>query len=164
LKGVRDDYINVLNLMGAGDISFLPFDQISELCRKYSRGKTKTGKDSRDSLSKVSKSALGSVTSIELGNLPENFKTDLLSTLSSQIDTLQVKKKEEKEPILSIFCFKCRNKHPLRDCPLDSIQLFGFCLETHSVAHCPTLQAMKTSQKGEAEVESLCAIAPRRPW
>ena len=44
LKGVRDDYINVLNLMGAGDISFLPFDQISELCRKYSRGKGKNWK------------------------------------------------------------------------------------------------------------------------
>ena len=39
--------------MGVGDISFLPFDQISELCRKYSRGKAKTWKDSRDSLSKV---------------------------------------------------------------------------------------------------------------
>jgi hypothetical protein len=112
LKGVRDDYINVLNLMGAGDISFLLFDQISELCRKYSRGKAKTGKDSRDSLSKVSISASGSVTRVELGNLLENFKIDLLSTLSSQIDTLQVEKKEEKEPILSIFCSKCRNKHP----------------------------------------------------
>ena len=42
LKGVRDDYINVLNLMGVGDIYFLPFDQISKLCRKYSRGKEKT--------------------------------------------------------------------------------------------------------------------------
>jgi len=83
LKGVRDDYINVLNLMGAGDISFLPFDQIFELCRKYSRGKEKIGKYSRDSLSKVSKSASGSVTRVELGNLLENFKTDLLSTLSS---------------------------------------------------------------------------------
>ena len=50
LKGVRDDYINVLNLLGAGDISFLPFDQISELCRKYYRGKAKIGKYSRDSL------------------------------------------------------------------------------------------------------------------
>ena len=145
LKGVGDDYINVLNLMGVGDISFLPFDQISELCRKYSRGKAKTGKESRDSLSKVSKSTSGSVTRVELGNLLENFKTNLLSTLSSQIDTLQVKKKEEKEPILSIYCSKCRNKHPLRDCSLDSIQFCGFCLETHSVAHCPTLQAMKTS-------------------
>ena len=88
-----------------------------------------------------------------------------MSTLSSQIDTLQVKKnKEEQESILSIFCSKCRNKHPLRDCPFDSIQLCGFSLETHSVAHCPTLQAMKTSQKGEAEAESLCFIAPRIPW
>ena len=69
--------------MGAGDISFLPFCQIFELCRKYSRGKAKEGKDSRDSLSKVSKFALGSVTRVELGNLLENFKTDLLSTLSS---------------------------------------------------------------------------------
>lgn len=83
LKGVRDAYINVLNLMCAGDISFLPFDQISELCRKYSRGKEKARKDSRDSLSKVSISTSGSVTRVELGNLLENFKTDLLSTLSS---------------------------------------------------------------------------------
>ena len=45
--------------MGACDISFLPFDQISELCRKYSRGKEKTGKDLRDSLSKVSKIYFG---------------------------------------------------------------------------------------------------------
>ena len=80
--------------MGAGDISFLPFDQISELCRKYFRGKANTGKDSKDSLSKVSKSASGSVTRVKLGNLLENFKTDLLSTLSSQFDTLKEKKKQ----------------------------------------------------------------------
>ena len=103
LKGIRDDYINVLNLMGAGDISFLPFDQMSELCRKYSRGKAKIGKDSRDSLSEVSKSTSGSVTRIELGNLLENFKTNLLSTLSSQIDTLQVKKIKKKSQFYLSF-------------------------------------------------------------
>ena len=64
LKGIRDEYINVLNLMGVGDISFLPFDQISELCRKYSRGREKTWKDPRESLSKFSKSASGSVTRV----------------------------------------------------------------------------------------------------
>ena len=103
LKGVRDDYINVLNFMGAADISFLPFDQISELCRKYSRGKAKTRKDSRDFLSKVSKYASGSVTRVELGNLLEIFKTYLLSTLSSQIDILQVKKKEKKNQYCLYF-------------------------------------------------------------
>ena len=82
--------------MGVGDISFLPFDQISELCGKYSKGKAKTWKDSRDYLSKVSKSALGSVTRVELGNLLENFKIDLLSTLSSHIDTFTSKEKRRK--------------------------------------------------------------------
>jgi hypothetical protein len=34
--------------MGTCDISFLPFDQIFELCIKYSKGKAKTRKDSRE--------------------------------------------------------------------------------------------------------------------
>ena len=89
LKGIRDEYINVLNLMGASDISFSPFNQIYELCRNYSRGRAKTRKDPMQSLSKVSKSASGSVTRVELGNLLENFKIDLLSTLSSQFDILK---------------------------------------------------------------------------
>ena len=54
LKGIRDEYINVLNLMGPGDISFLPFDQIFELCKNYSKGRAKTRKDPRESPSKVS--------------------------------------------------------------------------------------------------------------
>ena len=87
-----------------------------------------------------------------------------MSTLSSQFHALKAKEKqEEEEPILYMFCSKCWNKHPLRDCSLDSIQLYGFCLETHLVEHCPTLQVMKASQKGEVEGESLCSIAPRRP-
>lgn len=118
--------------MGAGDISYLPFDQISQLCRKYSKGRAKTRKVPTESLSKVSKFFSESVTRVELGNLLEKFKTSILSTLSSQFDTLKSKKKQkEKEPILSIFFSKCRNKHLLRDYPLDSIQLCGFCLETH---------------------------------
>jgi hypothetical protein len=128
-------------------------------------GREKTEKDLRESLSKVSKFASGSVTRVELGNLLENFKTNLFSTLSSQFDTLKAKKKQdEQEPIVSIFFSKFRNKHPLRYCSLDSIQLCGFCLETHPVEHCPTLQGMKTSQKGEVKGESLCSIVPRRPW
>ena len=44
LKEVRDDYINVLNLMGASDISFLPFDQISKLCKNIPEEKQKLEK------------------------------------------------------------------------------------------------------------------------
>ena len=39
LKGIRDEYLDILNVMGKGDISNLPFNEIAELCQKYSRGR-----------------------------------------------------------------------------------------------------------------------------
>jgi len=78
--------------MGKGDISYLPFDEIVELCQKYSRGRPKTGK--RDITSKESKSTTR-VTREEIGSLLENFKTDLLSTLGTQVDLLKEKKKKQ---------------------------------------------------------------------
>jgi hypothetical protein len=77
LKGIHDEYIDILNLMGSGDISSLPFEQIANLCRKYSRGKAKAGKSQRDSLSKVTKSTTGSISKVEIGNLLENLKLNL---------------------------------------------------------------------------------------
>ena len=62
--------------MGKGDISALPFDEIVDLCEKYSRSKARNGK--RTISSKASKSATASVTRAEIGNLLEEFKTDLL--------------------------------------------------------------------------------------
>lgn len=79
----------------------LPFDQLSELCRNYYRGKSKASRDSREPLSKITKSAIGSVTKEEFGKILENFKTNLLSTHSSQIDTLKTnRRKEEKIEVL----------------------------------------------------------------
>jgi hypothetical protein len=43
-------------------------------------------------VAKITKSFVG-VTHVETDNLLENFKTDILSSLSSQFDTLRVKKK-----------------------------------------------------------------------
>ena len=77
--------------MGVGYISQLDFEEISKLCRKYSRSKARYGRGLRDT--RVNKSASGGVTRVELGNLLENFKTDILGTLSSQLDTIKVKKK-----------------------------------------------------------------------
>eukprot|EP00253_Pinus_taeda_P010783 PITA_10783 len=122
LKGVRDEYLDTLNVMGKGDISNLPLEEIVELCQKYSRGRSKIGK--REASSKVAKSGAGGITRAEIGSLLENFSTDLLSTLGTQVDVLKEnKKKEEQEKDLAIFCSKCIKKHPLRECPLDSIQL-----------------------------------------
>ena len=74
-------------------MSTLPFEEIADLCEKYSRSKARYGK--RDLSSKATKSASASVTRAEIGNLLEEFKTDLLSTLGTQIDTLKAKKRKE---------------------------------------------------------------------
>ena len=48
LKGVLEDYIDMLNLMTARDISQKPFKEIVELYWKYSCSKSKVGKGIRE--------------------------------------------------------------------------------------------------------------------
>lgn len=93
LKGIRDEYLDDLNLMGKGDISNLPFEEIVDLCKKYSRSRARNGK--RSMTSKMTKSATGNITRAELGNLFEDFKIDLLSTLGNQIDILKTNKRQD---------------------------------------------------------------------
>jgi len=96
LKGVLEEYIDTLNLMAAGDIYQKNFETICELCRDYSRSRGKAAKSVRESVNRNTKtSTSGGVTRVELGNLLENFKTDLLGTIGSQLDTLKIRKKKE---------------------------------------------------------------------
>ena len=95
LKGIREESLDILNVMGKGDISYLPFDEIQDLCQKYSRGKARTGK--RDIITKVNKSANSGISRAELGNLLEDFKTDLLSTLGTQVEVAKTKKRQEQQ-------------------------------------------------------------------
>jgi len=81
--------------MGKGDICTLPFKEIVDLCEKYSRSKARYGK--RALSSKATKSASSSVIRAETGNLLEEFKTDLLSTLGTQIDTLKQRKDKKRK-------------------------------------------------------------------
>lgn len=113
LKGICDEFIYILNLMGVGDISHLTFDMICDLWWKFSMTKAKTGAGIRNCLSKVTKLATGGVSREKLRNWLEGFKTDLLNTLTSQIDDLKISKnKEEKELVLSIFSLNVkRNIH-----------------------------------------------------
>ena len=46
LKGIQDESLEILNLMGTCDVFQLAYDDIYELCRRYSRGNFKTGKNS----------------------------------------------------------------------------------------------------------------------
>ena len=72
LKTIRDEWIDILNMMGKGDISQLPLPDIAELCINLSRGKCKTIKGPRDpALARVSKSASGTVSRAEIGHMLE---------------------------------------------------------------------------------------------
>ena len=44
LRGIRDDFLDMLNLLGKGDISKEPFGNIVELCKRYSRGSSMNNK------------------------------------------------------------------------------------------------------------------------
>ena len=118
LKGVRDDFIEVLNLMIFGDVYQNPFADKTEYCKRYSRSQAKTGKSIRDPTNRIVKPTSGGVTRIELGNILEKFKTDILNTISSQLDTMKIKRKQEEENVaLAIFCHQCRRKHLEKECP-----------------------------------------------
>ena len=66
LKGLRDDCIEVLNLLSSGDVHQNPFSEISYYYRRYSRGQAKIGKAPRYSFSRNTRQSLGTVTRIEL--------------------------------------------------------------------------------------------------
>lgn len=94
LKAVRDEWIDILNMMGKGDISQLPLSDIGELCVHLSRGKSKTGKGPRDpSPIRVNKSSTGSMSREKIGNMLDEFKTNILGIPSEQIDTLKLQNK-----------------------------------------------------------------------
>jgi hypothetical protein len=141
LKGISEEYLEMLNLMASGDISHKPFAEICEMCKNYSRSRAKTGKNVRDPYNRSLKPiSSGGITRAEIGNLLENFKTDILSTIGSQLDTLKIKKKQEEEnATMSIYCPRCRRKHSSRECPLDNISVCGFCTEDHVTEKCPSL-------------------------
>jgi hypothetical protein len=159
-----EEYIDTLNLMASGDIYQKKFEKISELCRTYSRSKGKATKSVREPVNKNTKtSTAGGVTKVELGNLLDNFKTDLLGTISSQLDTLKIKRKQEEEnPVLSIFFPKCRKRHPLRECPLDNISVCAICTKNHKTEDCPSLPGLQAIFKGGEAPGT--PSAPKKPW
>lgn len=62
LKAIKDEWIDLLNLTGKGDISQLPFVNICDLCVHISRGKAQVGKSPRHPLlSRINKFAAGTV-------------------------------------------------------------------------------------------------------
>jgi hypothetical protein len=108
----------------------------------------------------------GGVTRVEVGNLLENFKTYILSTLNTQLDVLQAKlKKIEQEKALAIFCHMCRRKHGPRDCPLDVVRVCIICTKDHDVEQCPSLPGLKdVFREEEEETDPLYLMAQHCQW
>ena len=70
------------------------------MCRNYSRSKGKVGINLLEPYNRNLKGntpSIGGVRRIELGKLLENFKTDILGAMGSQLDVLQAKKRKEEE-------------------------------------------------------------------
>ena len=90
----------------------------------------------------------------------------MLSSFASQMDTLQIKKKQaEAEAALSIFCSQCRDKHPRRECPLDRKPICTICDKDHDTQNCPSLPGIKAAlQPTDEEAEVVYLMTQRRQW
>ena len=120
----------MLDLLGKGDISKESFEKIIELCKRYSRGSSRNNIwDKRDKLEHdvfdiMQNSSNGGASHAEIGNLLENFKTEMMSSISSKIDVLRVKQKQAIEDLtLGVFYPRCRKNHSLKEFPLDKVEV-----------------------------------------
>jgi hypothetical protein len=66
-----------------------------ELFHKYSTCTSKIGKGPRDILERSRKNVGGGVMREEIGNMLVDLNNDILSSLSSQLDTLHMNKNKE---------------------------------------------------------------------
>ena len=163
LRGLTNDARNNLNLLGQGDIAKKYFDQICDLCRKFSRNQYRSGKGIQNR-NKKTESTYAMIIGLE--NKMENMKIEIMNTVSKQINSLKFQQKlVEEQESLSIFCPKCRRKHPLRECPLDikETNKCVICADNHATDKCPSIPGLKAIfEGGQPEAESLHAMEARR--
>lgn len=159
-----NECIEVLNLMSSGDVYQKPFVDIEEYCKKYSHSQSKTGKSLRDPITKIAKPAIGGVTRMELGNLLEKLKKNILNTINIQLDTLKIKRKQEDaNASLAIFSSCCRKRHPKKECLVNVIEVCGICTEDHPTEICPSLPGLRAIYKGGVEPQDTL-YPPKRLW
>ena len=90
LRTIKDEWIDLLNLMSRGDVYQLSFEEICETCQHISRGKERVGKSTSRSVSQA-----------KLGNLFDDFKKEILSNLTKQVEMLRIQ--NEKNEDVDIF-------------------------------------------------------------
>jgi len=90
LRGIREDLLDTLHLLSRGDIYQLSYEDIKIVFRNHSRAARKKGRGSQPI---ASTSSSNSSIKGEIGNMLEDFKSEMLQTLSMQMDTLHIKRK-----------------------------------------------------------------------
>ena len=88
LRTIRDECIDLLNIMSRGDVYQLSCDEICETCKHISRGRARVGKSTSRSVSQA-----------KLGNFIDNFKTKILNSLSKQVEMLRIKNEKKEDDI-----------------------------------------------------------------
>jgi len=166
IRGMKEQWIETLNIMGKGDIYQGNFADIIDLCIRSSRGSRRIKPAEYDRFTRDNRTSTEGVTRVELGNLLENFKTDILGTLTTQLDIVQAKQKQvEAEQNLEIFCPRCRKKHSHKECLLDTVQTCAIFTKDHLTESCPSLPGLKAVYKeAEEEPELTYFINQRRQW
>jgi len=91
-RTTREDLLDTLNLLAGGDIYQLPYEDTKTVFKNHSREDRKKGRGSQPMASPSS-----SNTSIkgEIGNMLEDFKSEMLQTLSLHMETMHIKRKQE---------------------------------------------------------------------
>ena len=90
----------------------------------------------------------------------------MMSSISSQLYVMREKQKQVAEDmVLGLFFPKCRNKHPLREFPLDKVEVCGLCDLDHNTKDCPSLQKVKEIfQESSVDVEKAYFISVKNLW
>lgn len=91
IKGMRDEYINTLNLLGKGDITREPYDEVVQLCQRCCRGSARNHTTTSNPSANVLKTTNSGETRAEIGNLLEKIRTEIISLMYSQLHMMQVK-------------------------------------------------------------------------
>lgn len=78
IKGMKEQQVETLNLMGKGDIYQEDYDNIIKLCIRCSRGGTRIESTRFDVITRDKKALGGSIRRVEINNLLEDFKADIL--------------------------------------------------------------------------------------
>ena len=94
LRGVREYLLDTFHLLAGGDIYQLPYEDIKSVFRNHSMEARKKVWGSQPM---VNTSSSNSSIKGEIGNMLEDFKSEMLQTLALQMDTMHIKKSRRKQ-------------------------------------------------------------------